>query len=324
MRLVAASRVLNEDDILEAFVRHHAALVDHHIFLDNGSNDRSLAILKALQAEGLPLTVLQNPAAQFCETPVLTGLFRMAAGMGADWVLMLDCDEFVDARRAVGGLSALLAALPPDEGALGLPVRAYHPTPGDDTADLLVPRRIRWCEPAPRPEPKIVVRGALARQNISIAAGSHAILRDGEPVTIPLAGDVALAHFSSRSPCQQLAKSVIGRLKVIAAGKEMAAGNLSGHYNTDFTAIRDDPAALLGNGERLRPTAVPPGLVEDPIDYQGGELRHTVAGDPMMKAIAGLAAFGDRLATQHGRLLDTNEGAQLQVRNWALFWSKLV
>jgi hypothetical protein len=60
MRLVAASRVLNEDDILEAFVRHHAALVDHHIFLDNGSSDRSLAILRALQAEGLPLTVLQT------------------------------------------------------------------------------------------------------------------------------------------------------------------------------------------------------------------------------------------------------------------------
>ena len=84
MRLVAATRVLDEDDVLEAFVRHHAALVDHHIFLDNGSTDRSLAILQALRAEGLPLTVLQTRAAHFCEPPLLTGLFRMAAGMGAD------------------------------------------------------------------------------------------------------------------------------------------------------------------------------------------------------------------------------------------------
>jgi len=90
---VAASRVLNEDDILEAFVRHHAALVDHHIFLDNGSSDRSLAILRALQAEGLPLTVLQTRAAHFC-------------------------DEFVDQRRTEGGLRAVLASLLRDAGFL--------------------------------------------------------------------------------------------------------------------------------------------------------------------------------------------------------------
>ena len=322
MRLVAASRVLNEDDILEAFVRHHAALVDHHIFLDNGSNDRSLAILKALQTEGLPLTVLQTPAAHFCETPVLTALFRMAAGMGADWVPMLDCDEFVDQRHGEGGLRALLAALPPEEGVLGLPVSAYHPTPSDDETDQLVPRRIRWREPEPQPDPKVVVRGSLAGRNISIAAGNHAIMVDGQSVTIPIAGNLGLAHFPHRSACQQVAKSVIGRLKVIATGKKMAAGNLSSHYNADFENLRDDPSSLLGDGGLLSPGAPQTGLIEDPIDYQGGALRHTVAGDPMMKAIAGLAAFGERLATQHGRLLDTNEGAQLQVRNWALLWTQ--
>ncbi len=323
MRLVAASRVLNEDDVLEAFVRHHAALVDHHIFLDNGSSDRSLDILRALQAEGVPLTVLQARAAHFCETPLLTGLFRMAVGMGADWVLMLDCDEFVDQRRAEGGLRALLAALPSDQDVLGLPLFAFHPTPDDDAADLLVPRRIRWCEPERRPDPKIILRGSLAMQNVSVAAGNHAAMRDGQILPMPLAGNLRLAHFPCRSPWQQVAKSVIGRLKVIAAGQEMAAGNLSNHYNADFDRIRNDPASLLRNEGFLSPGAPETGLVEDPIDYQGGELRHTVAGDPMMKAIAGITAFGEALATQHARLLDTNEGARLQVHNWSLTWTQL-
>jgi hypothetical protein len=324
MRLVAASRVLNEDDILEAFVRHHAALVDHHIFLDNGSSDRSLAILRALHAEGLPLTVLQARTAHFCETSLLTGLFRMAAGMGADWVLMLDCDEFVDQRRMAGDLRARLAALRPEQSVLGLPVSAFHPLPSDNAADLLVPRRIRWRERERRPEPKIVLRGALAAPNVSVAAGNHAAMRDGQLIPMTLADDLELAHFPHRSPWQQAAKSAIGRLKVIAAGLEMAAGNVSNHYNADFDRIRNDPASLLRDAGLLSPGAPETGLVEDPIDYQGGELRHTVAGDPMTKAIAAMAAFGETLATQHARLLDTNEGARLQVHNWSLTWTRLM
>jgi hypothetical protein len=322
MRLVAASRVLNEDDILEAFVRHHAALVDHHIFLDNGSTDRSLAILKALQAEGLPLTVFQTRAVHFCEPPLLTGLFRMAAGMAADWVLMLDCDEFVDQRPPGGGLRALLAALPPEVGVLALPAFVYHPTPDDNATDLLVPRRIRWREPARQPDPKIAVRASLAAQDVRIAAGNHAAMRDSQFVPAALAGDLALAHFPHRSPYQQVAKSVIGRLKVIAASQEAAAGNLSSHYKGDFESIRDDPATLLRDPAFLSPDTPPTGLVEDAIDYRGGELRHTIAGDALMKAIAGLTAYGEALAAQHARLLDSNEGARLQVHNWALTWTR--
>jgi hypothetical protein len=146
---------------------------------------------------------------------------------------------------------------------------------------------------------------------------------DGQFIPMSLAGDVGLAHFPHRSPWQRAAKSAIGRLKVIAVGREMAAGNVSNHYNADFDKIRNDPASLLRDAGFIAPSAPATGLVEDPIDYQGGELRHTVAGDPMMKAIAGIAAFGEALATQHARLLDTNEGARLQVHNWSLTWTRM-
>ena len=323
MRLVAATRVLDEDDVLEAFVRHHAALVDHHIFLDNGSTDRSLAILQALRAEGLPLTVLQTRAAHFCEPPLLTGLFRMAAGMGADWVLMLDCDEFVDQRRAEGGLRTLLDAVPPEHAALRLPRAAYHPMPDDDAADLLVPRRIRRREPQLQPVAKVVLRASLAAQNLTLGAGSRDAIRDGQYLPAPISGELALAHFPRRSACQQAARHVLGRLKVIAAGQAAADDNSSLHYNRIFEAIRDDPAALLRDPGFLSPEAPEGGLVEDPIDYLGGELRHTLPGDAAMKALAGLAAFGEALAAQHARLLDTNEGIRLQVHNWSLTWTQV-
>ena len=57
MKLAAVSRVLNESDIIEAFVRHTAHFVDHHIFVDNGSVDGTLRILEQLKDEGFGITV---------------------------------------------------------------------------------------------------------------------------------------------------------------------------------------------------------------------------------------------------------------------------
>ena len=52
MRLTAVSKVLDETDIIEAFVRHTAAFVSHQIILDNGSCDGTVEILKHLRTKG--------------------------------------------------------------------------------------------------------------------------------------------------------------------------------------------------------------------------------------------------------------------------------
>ncbi len=51
MRLTAVTRVFNEEDIIEPFIRHHAAFAAAHILLDNGSGDRTLDILASLRRE---------------------------------------------------------------------------------------------------------------------------------------------------------------------------------------------------------------------------------------------------------------------------------
>jgi hypothetical protein len=81
MSLIGITRVLNEDDIVEAFVRHHAAMVDHHVFMDNGSSDETIAILRALKDEGLNISVFQNRSAFFAESSHNTVLFRHAANV---------------------------------------------------------------------------------------------------------------------------------------------------------------------------------------------------------------------------------------------------
>ena len=70
------SRVKNECDIIEAFVRHHAGLVDRIIVVDNGSQDGTSEILAALVEEGLPLAVLADPTLEYRQAEIMTYLTR--------------------------------------------------------------------------------------------------------------------------------------------------------------------------------------------------------------------------------------------------------
>jgi hypothetical protein len=325
MRVVAVTRVFNEDDIVEAFFRHHAALVDHHLFLDNGSVDRTLEILGALFVEGEKLTVLHNTAAHFSESIYNTNLFEYAAGtLGADWVVFLDCDEFLDTRQAPDSLRGMLAALPADSAGMSPGTIDYLDTPADDAADLLVPRRMRRRERVAQFSlPRLMLRATLAGRGTVVSSGNHNVFRGGQIVPVAAAPALRVAHYARRGPWQLLSKSVIGRLKVLAAGQAVADSGVSVHYNDIFALIRDRPEALLRDPGFLRPSHAERDLVDDPIVYLGAPLRHTQPGDAAMKAVRVLAGYAELLAGQHGKLITTNEGIRLQTNHDAAFWTRL-
>ncbi|MCW5550224.1 MAG: glycosyltransferase family 2 protein, partial [Opitutaceae bacterium] len=96
MRLVAVSVVKNEADIIEPFVRHTSAWVDHHLVFDHDSTDGTREILQAMQTEGLPLALFRDDAPGHLQQHRSNYLTRLAAhSHGADWVLPLDADEIL-------------------------------------------------------------------------------------------------------------------------------------------------------------------------------------------------------------------------------------
>jgi hypothetical protein len=324
MTLIGITRVLNEDDIVEAFVRHHAPMVDHHLILDNGSSDETVGILRALKDEGLKITVFQNKSSFFNEASYNTELFRHARNVfDAEWAVFLDTDEFINTRHTPQGLRALLQSLPSTEVCLGLQNLTYFDHPTDDAGEAVVPLRMRYREqPAERLPSKMFVRGTLAAMNITIEAGQHEVLLDGQMIRPFGDHQLSLGHYYRRSAWQTISKSVLGYLKVTAAPKSERDKNRAVHYNDIFKFMRDDPSALF-QPHFINPTYAELDLALDPLPYHGGPLRYTPKTDPRFKAIRVLTAFAEQLAQAHAHFIDTNEGVRLQAEQATYRWRRL-
>jgi glycosyltransferase involved in cell wall biosynthesis len=174
VKIVAATRLFNEDDIVEAFVRHNANFVDHLIFLDNGSVDRTIEILMHLKDEGFSTSLLRQKCCFFLESLQNTILYNTAARYsGADWVVFLDADEFLDTRKSDVAWRDRLSGLPGETACLKLNMINYQDSHLDNPAELVVPVRItrRWAEP--HNVFKICLRGSLLDSAVVVDAGNH-------------------------------------------------------------------------------------------------------------------------------------------------------
>ena len=313
-RIVAVTRVLDEADIIEAFVRHTAAFAGHHVILDNGSRDGTLEILRALKEEGLGITILQNVTASFYQKELNTYLYRHAArACRADWVLCLDADEFIDDRALEGGLTATLDRLMAEDVLCATVPLVNYEWAADDPEEAIVPLRMRR-HGAVLPVKKVFVQGRIAAAT-EIANGNHHATHHGVRFEEHLIPGLTLAHYPHRSPYQRAVKCVRGYSKVTAAGPAEVARRTSYHYRSLFEITRDRPHDYFRRGKFMSPPAHDK-LPVDPIDYRGGPLRHSPATDEQMRAIRCLVGYLETLAERHGRLLEEIPEARARSQAW--------
>ena len=299
MRLVAVSIVKNEADIIESFVRHTLAWVDHHLVFDHDSTDGTREILCALQREGLPLTLFTDDAPGHLQQARSNHLTRLAASThGGDWVLPLDADEILTGPDRTALAQCLARA--GDDRPVSLPLLNYYPTAGDDPAMLNPVQRLQHCQAQPSVTRKVFIPRPLALdQTLATGKGSHALYRGAELLPDrPLPPDYELAHLALRSPQHQVLRVVRAELQRLSRGH--AAAGLDVHYRLGYQLLAENPelflATICGPASALR---------FQPIDYRGGPLRYTSAQDWSRVARA-LLPYLDQLATSHGRLADAS------------------
>jgi Glycosyl transferase family 2 len=327
MRLVAISRVLDEADIIEAFVRHTAAFVDHHIFVDNGSKDGTIDILSSLQRDGISLTVFQNNCVSFNEAPHLTFMFREAITKhAADWVVCLDVDEFLDARACPVPIRTLLQhveAMTPTLHGVFMRMVDYVATHDDVSTETVVPIRIRK-RAEPSESYKVIARGGQDFVGLEITEGGHNVRLPGGQVLVGMNDYLRLAHYSERSPLQYILKFVRGWNRLLAAPADVAAKGHAYHYKAPYDVLRDRPGDFLRNPWFMGFKNERPGLVDDPIAYAGGSLRYTTVQDEEMRVVRALMGSVEALALRHGRLLSTFPEVRNRVAEWDAEFSKIL
>src|SRR5438445_272956 len=109
--------VRNEVDVIAACALHHLAMgVDGLTIIDNDSTDGTPRVLGAL-AQADPRLRWRTDRGLFTQAVCVTELAREAARQGADWVVLLDADEFWWAPRAKN-VRQVLQHTPPSVGVL--------------------------------------------------------------------------------------------------------------------------------------------------------------------------------------------------------------
>ncbi len=323
--------VRNEGDVIEAFVRHHAELLDEMVIVDHCSTDGTGELLHMLAAEGLPLSVRQEHSPVHRQNMILTALMREAATSGgADWVLPLDADEFLVAPER--DARAVLAALPRDR-AWKVDLRYYVPC-HDDPVDDNVLRRIRHrrVDEGTHWTRKVILPAARARDTRrSLSQGSHGLVnaRTGDWVPASFTDELALAHFPVRSE-RQLARKVLGGWPAHVARPDRPPGGGAFQWKRAFDAAvsgRLTPRRLQAFALDY-PTREPKGapnaeLVFDPVPTRL-ELRYDVP--PETPPIEILAETAVRLAEELSDAVrgvpaeDTHLRAQHGARSSAASW----
>lgn len=209
MHIISISWVRNEADVIEAFVRHHSAIFDRMIIIDNRSKDDTGKILKNLKAEGLPLDIRYDDSFVHAQGNALTTLLTEIKNE-ADIVVPLDADEFLCAKRGLN-VRKILEELPRDTAVL-VPWRTYVPMPGDVESEMNVLLRILHRRVRETPQwYKVIIPGALLKENVKLQMGSHALVRGDtdKNASHTQSETLFLGHFPVRT-AEQIAGKVLG------------------------------------------------------------------------------------------------------------------
>jgi len=297
MKLVAVSIVKNEADIIEAFVRHTHAWVDFHLIFDHDSTDGTREILAGLVREGLPLALFTDDVLANLQHVRSNALARVAfADRGADWVLPLDADEILCAPSRAALEQSLASG--PDDQPVTLAMHNYVPTPADEASEPNPIRRLHHRRPVESTTVKIAIPRRLGVDpGVSAGKGNHALYRGTEALPARKLANVWLAHFSLRSPHQQVLRVLTAELQKLARGR--AHEGLDVHYRLGFQLLAEDPERFFSTV--LEPAA---GLTHDPAPYFGGALRHSLALSALAGSARALIPFLEKLAVSHGQLVD--------------------
>ena len=301
--------VRDEDDILEASIRHNLRVLTLLTVVDHGSSDATPSILDALAREGLPIEVVRDDSLGYLQSKITTEHVRRILAAGADLCIPVDADEFIRIRSREAFERAIADADPTRH--LMLPWVHFLPdldAPGDIVTRL---RRAKRTSSDSHGLRKVIVRRRLLETPGAVVDnGNHRVIPASGAADDPhvfLDGDVAsLAHVPVRGVTQYTAKVTVGYLSRLLVRPDDKAASFP--FREAFGAImagrpptRESLEAVVANYGAPLERRIDPATtrwVEDPF-IADIALRYTPERPPM--PLARVLAFGERVAVEVAR-----------------------
>lgn len=111
-KIAVVAMIRNEEDIIEAFIRHAFSFCDSLYICNHNSADRTVEIVNALADEGMSIHMSTSTAAGYPQEKITHDLIQRAIADGAEWIVPLDADEFPFCEG--GSIRETILSLDPD------------------------------------------------------------------------------------------------------------------------------------------------------------------------------------------------------------------
>ena len=127
MNILAITTMRNEGPhCLEWFAHHLAIGVKHFLVYSNDCDDGTDLIFDALAKAGIISHVRLKPSGKrSLQWQALKHASSQEVYKAADWVLVTDCDEFINLRPPLTSLPTLIDSLPKTADAVAMPWRLF-------------------------------------------------------------------------------------------------------------------------------------------------------------------------------------------------------
>lgn len=233
MKIISISRIKNEEDIIESFIRYHLNFIDEMVIIEDYSNDETYEILKELQNEDLPIHIYRNSKEPIPQQEVINNAFNIALNdLGADMIVPLDGDEFLVCKEG-GNPRDILEKLDAEKY-YHVYWRTYLPDLKQESFSLDKLQMIR--NPIFDDRSKIIVPAGLTQKyDVVLTPGSHSL--EDKDIPFEELDELRIAHVPIRNKEQAISKEVIGWLNNISNFyKEPKA---SWHQNIMYQMLKD-------------------------------------------------------------------------------------
>lgn len=212
MKIFSISRIKNEEDIVESFVRYHLNFIDAMVIIEDYSTDETYNILQKLKEENLPVYIYRNSKEYIPQKEVINNAFNIALkDFSADLIVPLDCDEFLVCKDG-GNPREILENLS-DDRYYSVFWRTYLPNLDYDSFSLDTLNTVR--DPLLDDRSKIIIPAKLTEKyDVEISPGSHSV--ENKDIPFEELDELRMAHIPIRNKMQCISKEVIGWLNNIS------------------------------------------------------------------------------------------------------------